>query len=772
MTTKLKVLFLEDSKLDLDLSIRELTREGLIFETIWSRNREDYLVHLTKEKPGLILADYRVPGFEGLDALEIALLQDAKIPFIYVSGAMDDEVAIDALHKGATDYVLKDNLRRLGPSIRRALADQEERTARRWATNRLRESENIYESLVGNIPQNIVREDKAGRITYANQPFCKLLSKRVEEVIGKNLSDLLPTTNSERMRSESEFSHRSGKTRHTIETIGTPTGQNIQIEIVRVPLRDPEGGDVGLQIMFWDVTEKRARERAAEEQARLLDLAPVAIVVVDGSGTVSYWNQGAEDIHGLARANAIGKRLSELIRFGRDVFDSALESACSEGLYSFEFEIDDADGNKKTLLSRWTVAAESSGGESRIIVMNTDVTENKKLEKQFFHAQRLEGIGTLACGVAHDLNNILGPIMMATELMRKHSDDPVIVQCLDTSLNCAKRGANIVKQLLTIGRGATGERAPIDLRIVLAELVKMANETFPKNIVVRNLMPTGLWTVMGDATQLHQVFLNLFVNGRDAMPKGGEITVSAQNFEVDPKFARFHANAKPGPHLMISVEDSGMGIPTELKERIFDPFFTTKEEGKGTGLGLATTMGITKSHGGFIAVYSENGKGTTFNIYLPAEVEAQAVDKEEQTTVMAQVTGLSVLIAEDEPSVSNLLRAFLTNQGYRAVVGNNGVEALALFERNPEEFHLVITDIDMPEMNGYDFATHVRRIRKDLPIVVATGLGTAEQITPFERDLQIQHFLFKPFDSRTLLKTVRDARNSAQELPSNSAQGF
>lgn len=772
MNSVINILILDDSKQDQDLVLRELTREGFIFEATWAQNRRDFEARLTSSQPDLILADYDVPGFDGLDALELARLSHLRVPFIYVSGTIGEEIAIESLHKGATDYVLKNNLRRLGPSIRRALAEQKEREARKWATDRLLETENIYESLVGNIPQNIFREDADGCITYANQPFCDLFDKRIEEVIGGSLEDLLPTRTNLIMKRESEFARRNNKTTRQSEEFQRPNGETMHIEIVRVPLRDSEGRDIGLQVMFWDVTEQREYHQAVEKQAKLLDLAPVAIIVVDGRGTVSYWNEYADIMHGVDSAGARGKPLSELIQFGHGVFDTALEAACSEGLYNFEFELEDDRGRPKTLLSRWTVVADEIEGDNQIIVMNTDITETKKLEQQFFHAQRLEGIGTLACGVAHDLNNILGPIMMSAEMIAEQTDDPTILECIETSQTCANRGAAIVKQLLTIGRGVAGEKIAMEARIVLAEVTKMAQETFPKNITIRNLMPKGLWTVVGDPTQIHQVFLNLLVNARDAMPDGGRITINGQNFDVDPNFARFHAHANVGPHLLITVEDTGTGIPPELKDRIFDPFFTTKEEGKGTGLGLATTMGIVKGHGGFVVVYSEPDKGTAFNIYLPAETEEKPVDESEHTVMLERAQGQRVLVAEDEASVANLLCTFLKIQGYAPSLGANGVEALALFERNPNDFHLVITDVDMPEMNGFKFAKRVREVRRDLPIVVTTGLGTAEQIDPFETELDIHHFLPKPFDSRTLLKTVSAARQDARNGTLAGVNGF
>ena len=300
--------------------------------------------------------------------------------------------------------------------------------------------------------------------------------------------------------------------------------------------------------------------------------------------------------------------------------------------------------------STWTLVNDNSGRPRSILVVNTDVSEKKKIEAQFLRTQRMESIGTLAGGIAHDLNNVLAPIMMSVEILKEKFKDPQSQRMLTVMESSAKRGADMVKQVLTFARGVDGERVLLQTRHLIKEVAKIVSETFPKTIQLKTNLAESLWPIMGDATQLHQVLVNLAVNARDALPEGGTISISAENTIIEADEKNLDTGAKPGFYVVVKVGDNGTGIPREILDKIFEPFFTTKEMGKGTGLGLATVLGIVKSHGGFVQVQTEVSKGTTFLIYLPAMegVQNQAGDGEKKK--LPTGSGELILAVDDEAS--------------------------------------------------------------------------------------------------------------------------
>ena len=302
--------------------------------------------------------------------------------------------------------------------------------------------------------------------------------------------------------------------------------------------------------------------------------------------------------------------------------EKALREIATTGIcMPFEKEYVRKDGKRVPIL---VGGANFEDNPDEGLAFAVDLTERKKLEQQFLRAQRMESIGTLAGGIAHDLNNVLGPIMMAISVLKMRFPDAASQQLITIIGTSAERGADMVRQVLSFARGVEGRRMEVQVKHLLADMEKIARDTFPSDIQIRSIIPHDLWTIQGDPTQIHQVLLNLCVNARDAMPRGGALTISAENRALDEHYAALEADAAPGPYVYIQVEDTGTGIPPEVIEKIFDPFFTTKEVGKGTGLGLSTSAAIVKSHGGFMRVYSEPGKGTRFKLYLPAQTEASA----------------------------------------------------------------------------------------------------------------------------------------------------
>ena len=373
-----------------------------------------------------------------------------------------------------------------------------------------------------------------------------------------------------------------------------------------------------------DRTKQYEAEEENNELAEVLNLASDAIIVCDLERIILFWNHGAAKTYGWTPDEAVGQKVHELFKLDSEVTLKCMSGLLEKGEWHGEIPNARKDGSVATVNSRWTLARhEHTGAPKCVLMINSDITERKKLESQFYRSQRLDSIGTLASGIAHDLNNILSPILMATGILRQSDLEEEDQKMLAIIEGSAERGAGIVKQVLTFARGADGERVPLQPKHIVVEMTKVMAQTFPKNVNVHTNIPADLWMITGDATQLHQILLNLCVNARDAMgEKGGSIRITCENVEVDEHLASMNPGAQLGSHVCISVADTGSGMTPEVMEKIFDPFFTTKEQGKGTGLGLATVIGIVKGHKGFITLQSQVGIGTTFRVFLPANVEA------------------------------------------------------------------------------------------------------------------------------------------------------
>jgi len=367
----------------------------------------------------------------------------------------------------------------------------------------------------------------------------------------------------------------------------------------------------------------------------------------------------------------------------------------------------------------------------------------------------MESIGTLAGGIAHDLNNVLTPIMMSIELLKLKEQDPMRLDVLTTIESSAKRGADMVLQVLSFARGMEGRQLEVQVAHLITEIQKIAQDTFLKNIEVRSNIEPDLWLVRGDPTQLHQILLNLCVNARDAMPNGGTLSLSAANLMIDEKYAAANIEAKSGPHVCIQVEDNGIGMFPEVSDRIFEPFFTTKELGKGTGLGLSTTIAIIRSHGGFVRVQSEVGIGTSFRVYLPAQ---SGIGKEAVSATSVELPrgrGELVLVVDDEEAVRQITRQTLEAFGYRVLLASDGIEATSIYATRRREIDLVLTDMMMPLMDGPTTIQVLLRLDPEVRIIAASGLNAKDMLANVT-STGVKRFIPKPYTAETLLRTLRE----------------
>lgn len=410
-----------------------------------------------------------------------------------------------------------------------------------------------------------------------------------------------------------------------------------------------------------------------------------------------------------------------------------------------------------TLLERYSAPVRGSDGThyGRVWTFH-DITERKRLEQQFLRGQRMESIGTLAGGIAHDLNNVLAPIMMSIDLLRLRETDPKRMEILTTIQGSTKRGADMVKQVLSFAQGVVGQQVDIQVAPLLEEIAQIANNTFLKTIRLRSQIPPDLSLVRGDPTQLHQVLLNLCVNARDAMPEGGTLTLAASNVMVDAQSTGLHIEAEPGPYVLVTVEDTGTGMPPEVVERIFEPFFTTKEVGKGTGLGLSTTLSIVKSHGGFIRVQSQPGVGTRFSVYLPARTAQDGASQDAAGKDLPHGQGELLLVVDDEAAVREITRQTLESFGYRVLVASGGAEAIALYAAGQREIRAVLTDLMMPGMDGPAAIQALKEINPAVRVIAASGLNV-ENLVAKARLAGATQFLPKPYTTDAMLKAFQTA---------------
>lgn len=507
--------------------------------------------------------------------------------------------------------------------------------------------------------------------------------------------------------------------------------------------------------------ERQRADAQVREQASLLDKAQDAILVRDLQHCLTYWNKSAERLHGWSSEEVAGRKARDFLYRDPAAFDESTARVLESGEWTGELELLTKSGRTLEVECRLTLVRDERGEPKSILAINTNVTERKKLEAQFLRAQRMESIGTLAGGIAHDLNNVLAPILMSVQLLQDELKDEqgrALLEVLETS---CQHGADLVRQVLSFARGVKGQRILVNPRHLVRDIQKIIADTFPKNVEFTFRPDRTLWMVTGDSTQLHQVFMNLCVNARDAMPNGGKLVITMRNAAVDEVYAGMNPEAKPGSYVVVEVADTGSGIPRALRDRIFEPFFTTKEMGRGTGLGLSTTMAIVKSHGGFINVVSEVGRGTTFEVFLPANLEGESEPLEVSGQApLPRGQGQLVLVVDDEAGIRQVAKSALERFGYRVLLAANGAEAIALHAMHREEIAVVLIDMSMPVMDGSTAILAIRAINPNVRIVASSGLTSREEIDASVREGSF-HFISKPYTAEKVLRVLAEVSGGA-----------
>ncbi len=614
--------------------------------------------------------------------------------------------------------------------------------------------ESRFRRLVDSNAQSVFFYQRSGEVKGANDAFLKLVGYTREDLKAGRLNwmTMTPTEYAERERAILEILDATG-------VCGPYEKEYIRKDGSRVPillgtaafLDNPDEGVV----FVVDLTERKRAEEQIAEQASFLDKAQDAIFVRDLEGKLLFWNKGAERMYGWARQEVVGRNMDEFLYTQPEKLKEAYELTISEGEWHGELQHFTKNQSELSIESRWTLIRDSEGHPKSVLAINTDITEKKKIEAQFLRAQRMESIGTLAGGIAHDLNNILAPILMSIDVLKLRATDPQAKSILETIEVSAKRGADVVRQVLSFARGLEGERVEIQPKHLFKDVESIIRDTFPKDIRLRFSIPEDIWLILGDPTQVHQILLNLCVNARDAMSNGGSLNLSVENCVLDEHYVAMHTQAKVGRYVQISVADTGTGIPPNLIDKIFEPFFTTKDINKGTGLGLSTVMAIVKSHDGIINVYSELGKGTTFKVYLPA-MEASVEARKEQMVQasLPRGNGETILLVDDEASILTITSQTLQAYGYRVLTAADGAEAVAVYAQHRHEIAVVLTDMMMPILDGAATIHALTKMNPSIKIIAASGLNTNGSEARISGTV-VKHFLAKPYTAGTLLKILR-----------------
>lgn len=632
-------------------------------------------------------------------------------------------------------------------------------TQRRQSEEILRQGESRFRLLFDQVSKLAVQGYEAdGTVRMWNKASEALYGYTADEAIGRNIADLIIP---DAMR---------GPVKLAIQQM-METGAGHQAEELvlqrkdgsRVPVYsnhtvvDVRGRGKELYCIDIDLTDRKRDEASLRLQSAALEAAANAIYITDHHGTIQWINRAFADVTGYTADESIGRNPRDLVRSGEhdEAFYANLWATILDGrVWRGEIINRRKDRSLCTEDTTITPVRNEQGEIVHFIAIMQDVTDRKRLEQQLLRTQRLESVGRLASGIAHDLNNILAPMLLGAPILRECTRDPGVLDIVNAIESSAERGAAIIRQLLTFGRGMDTRRVPIQLQSLVREMMRIIVETFPKNIVARQSIPADLPLVEADATQVHQVLLNLCVNARDAMPQGGLLNLSLAMTTVDAAMAEANAGAHPGDHVVLCVADSGTGIAPDLMDKIFDPFFTTKGVGEGTGLGLSTVLGIVRSHKGFIRVDSQPGKGTAFSIYLPSCDASSEGGGAPAVQPIPRGHGETVLIVDDEEHVRRVTRRLLEQYGYHVLEARQGTEGLALFAANEQGIDVVLTDLHMPVMDG---TTLIRKLRQQYDGVRIVSMSGHLRQPALAEELIADPPLCipKPFSAATLTTAIQ-----------------
>ncbi|HEY8993890.1 MAG TPA: PAS domain S-box protein [Lacunisphaera sp.] len=643
---------------------------------------------------------------------------------------------------------------------RRMIGTHTDITERRSAEARVADALGFAKALLNSSPIGVIAYGPAGQAVMANEAAARTIGADLPGLLRQNFRELeswrrygLLAAAEKALASGTEVVHQG--------PLVTSFGRSLWIEARFMPFTFQDSRH--LLLLLNDMTEARRTLDNLHLMDAAVQAAPLGWVVVDSKGCVEWTNPGFTTLTGYTAQESVGRNL-RFLKSGRHTseFYQEMWATITRGEIWFgEMMNQRKDGTPYNEHMTIVPVRNTTGVITHFVAIKKDITGQKQLEHQLARAQRLESIGMLASGIAHDLNNIFAPIMLSLELLKLKypaSDDR---RMLDLVESAARRGGGIVRQVLTFARGTTGERVELQPHYLVKEAVQILGETLPRNIRIVTELGAGLLPVMGDATQLNQVILNLAVNARDAMPDGGRLTVGLKGLVITAEKAARNPPLVPGPCVALTVTDTGTGIPDEVLEHMFEPFYTTKPRGKGTGLGLSTVYGIVRSHGGAIEVATKPGFGTTFTVLLPAcDRGTEQTNPPPPMAAAFAGAGRRVLVVDDEEAIRSVTQEALQRHGFVVELANDGATALELLRTDPTRFAIVLTDLMMPSMGGRELARAVRDLTLTTPIIASSGLS--EEPAPHENlaELGIRTILNKPYAEAELLAALRQELES------------
>jgi two-component system, cell cycle sensor histidine kinase and response regulator CckA len=725
----LRILILEDVPMDAELLEYELARASIPFLSRRVDSRDAFLNELDQFRPDLILSDYTLPRFDGMTALSLARERAPSIPFLIVTGSVNEETAVGCMKAGATDYLLKSNLARIGPAIEAALERERAHAEKSKAESALAASERRFRSLVQNSSDLVTVLAPDGTITYASDSAERIVGYSPADLVGTSLLGYLDTSHAEQVRG---LLHTNGKTGVSgpIEfSLRRPDGSAVWLEAVGSNLlTDPTIR--GIVLTARDVNERKRADlalRESEERYRdLFDNASDLVCMAATDGSLLYVNKAWQ--HGTGYGDdEIGRmQLLDLVHpdsrlYYAEVVDRVLRG---ERLDHVELVFMPKAGTPITVEGNLSCTFKD-GVPSAVRGIYRDITERKRVEEQLRRAERMQAAGKLAGGVAHEVNNMMTGVIGFSEFVLRSLEpgDPRRAD-VEEVIKAGTRAADVTRQLLAFTRQQVLRPQMVQINAVVSEMEKMLRRSVGEDKLLELRLSPDSGEIRADRGQLEQVLINLVLNARDAMTGHGRVSIETAVAVWDEVYAQRHGGVDIplGRYVMLAVSDNGCGMDADVQERIFEPFFTTKPIGQGTGLGLSTVYGIVKQSGGYIWVYSEPGEGSVFKVYLPqARV---AADPDEPTPLAVTASGRgseTILVIEDENVVRNLACRGLRDHGYDVVEARNGAEALRYMRKHPRKIDLVVSDVVMPEMGGRELGQRLAIQDPDLPVLYMSG---------------------------------------------------
>ncbi len=772
ISAPLHVLLVENSMADAELNLHELGRAGFKCEPLIISTSAELLANLGRFPFDIVLADYRLPGWTGMDAFSAMRKGGRDVPFILVTGTLGEEVAVECIKQGVTDYVLKEHLARLPLVVARALEERALRDARNFMVQALRQSEANSLFLFAHNPLPMwVFETGTLQILQVNDAALRHYGYERMDFLQLNAGNLHPAEEVDAVarvfRSITPEAQHAGQWRHRRRD-----GSLIDVEMFLCQME--YSGNSAALVVAQDITERKRAEEERQKFFTLVEYSRDFIAVADLLDNVEYVNPAGRAILGITEAESVRGTHSLDYVLPADlplVESTVLPALYSKGHWEGELRFRHRITGKCVPMDfvGFQVKDPQTGEPRFVATVSRDMTERRALEQQLRHAQKFEAFGQLAGGIAHDFNNVIGAILGWAELGEDQAaaNHPALENYFKKIHVQCDRVTALIRQLLAFARRQILEPRSLSLNQTVQDVMNLLDKVIGKDVEIKTALAENLSAVRADPTQIEQVLINLCINSRDAMPKGGRITIETLNTEFTDEDCRRVVGLLPGRYGELRVTDTGTGMDATVRERIFEPFFTTKGTGKGTGLGLATVYGIVKQHNGFIQVESEVGRGSTFRVFLPVNEAPTASDLRPVALDDLPVRGgtETILLADDHEGICEMAQSVLKAKGYQVLLARDGEEALEVFKANRDRISLVLLDVIMPRRGGPEVFEAIKALKPGILVVFATGYSneTAVLADIVERGLAV---LKKPYSPSDLCRRVREVLDAAAKTSS------